>query len=77
MAKMTPCRVFSPEGHTHTLCLSFTADNRYLLSTHPGGALLIWNIVDSELYKSYNLASDLVFHAFTPDNQFLLSIFRG
>lgn len=77
MAKMSQGRVFTLEDCLDTLCLSFTSDNRYLISTHSGGALLIWNIVDCELYKRYILESDMIFHSFTPDNQFMLSIYKS
>ena len=59
------------------LCLSFSADNKFLLSSHRGGALLIWSVVEGELYKHYTLGSEVIAHCFTPDNQFMLSLFKG
>jgi WD40 repeat protein len=77
MHKVTQGRIFDTSSYEEVLCLSFTADNRYLLSSHRGGLLLIWNVVEGELYKEYILNSDMVAHRFTPDNQFLLSLFKN
>lgn len=36
--------------------MAFTSDNKYLLSAHKyANSLLVWNIVDNELYKKFNI----------------------
>jgi WD40 repeat protein len=79
MAKITQGRVFALEARGEVLCLSFTSDNRFLLSSHKGGLIVIWNIVDNELYKELQMIdhSDTLWHCFTPDNQFMISVTRG
>lgn len=77
MAKISQGRFFPLQQCQDVICLSFTADNKFLISSHPDQSLLIWNIIDSQLYKSYKLASNLLFHSFTPDNQFMVSIYEG
>ena len=77
MGKMIQGRVFPLVDVKNVICLSFTADNKFLVSSHEENVLLIWNIVDSELYKQFNLNSNLIYHCFTPDNQFMLSIYQN
>jgi WD40 repeat protein len=75
MLKVTVGRVFALGDRSPVLCLSFTSDNRFLLSSHQSGLICIWNIMDNQLYKEYQLPEgrSLIWHTFTPDNQFLLS----
>lgn len=47
MAKMNQGRFFPLSSCEDVLCISFTADNKFLISSHPDSSLLIWNIVDS------------------------------
>ena len=74
MAKVAQARTFKPADLSAVSCLSFTADNRFLVSSHQAGGLVIWSLVDGELYKRYS-TRHMIWHCFTPDNQFLLSIF--
>lgn len=46
LAKMAQGRFFPLSTCQDVLCISFTADNRFLISSHPDSTLLIWNIVD-------------------------------
>ena len=46
MNKVAPARIFDLKHHQPLLCLSFTSDNRFLLSSHTHGDLLVWSIVD-------------------------------
>ena len=39
--------------------------------------MLVWSVIDGELYKKFNLTKDITWHCFTPDNQFMLSVFEG
>jgi WD40 repeat protein len=79
MFKITQGRVLDSSNFEDVLCLSFTSDNRFLISSHLLGKLNIWSIVDNELYKSYTLCnhSNMIWHSFTPDNQFMVSVFEG
>jgi hypothetical protein len=47
MLKISQGRIFSSEAYGEVLALSFTAENRFLLSSHRGGGLKIWSIVDN------------------------------
>jgi hypothetical protein len=47
MHKISQGRIFSIESYGNVLWLSFTAENRFLLSSHKGGRLNIWSIVDN------------------------------
>ena len=76
MGKLSQGRKFSCSSEV--LALSFTTDNKFLVSSHKGGKLHIWSIVDDELYKSYDLnGEEMIWHSFTPDNQFMVSIFSN
>jgi WD40 repeat protein len=76
MGKLSQGRRF--RCSSEAIALSFTTDNRFLVSSHKNGKLNIWSIVDDELYKSYDLGGEeMIWHCFTPDNQFMVSIFRG
>jgi hypothetical protein len=47
MLKIAQGRVFPIGSYGLTLCLSFTAENRFLISSHRGGRLNIWSIIDN------------------------------
>ena len=38
---------------------------------------MIWNVVEGEQYKRFALSLDMVWHCFTPDNQFMVSVGKG
>jgi len=47
MGKISQGRVFALEERSEVLCLSFTSDNKFLISSHNGGLIVIWSIVDN------------------------------
>lgn len=78
MRTITLSRSYLKNKHnTNCTKLCFSSDNRYLLSAHQDHIVLIWSILQSNLYKVVKLEGKIVDMNFTPDNGYLLSIFEG
>ena len=76
MRNLTLSRSFSKnKDKLYCTKLCFTTDNKYLLSAHLDHKILIWSILQSDLYKIVQLESQIVDMSFTPDNAYFLSIF--
>jgi WD40 repeat protein len=78
MEKIAQGRSFSLLNKPKTLCLAFTSDNKYLLSSHEQARVIVWSIIDNEVYKEYEIKTkqNIIWLCFTPDNQFMVSVFE-